>query len=177
MIPRYFLYHSKTILFFTGLFFLFTAKVQAQQPVAVPMAQPTSDSTTPIEIIFARSLRIFTPPNGTELQTLAGNAAVKQGNTILKGDSIVLNPLTGIAEVFGNVHINDADIINTYASYLKYLGKERVAYLKKNVKLTDGKGTLLTEDLEYNLATGIASYKLKVDTTCTNTFTVVRGRT
>ena len=159
MIPRYFLYHSKTILFFTGLFFLFTAKVQAQQPVAIPIAQPTSDSTTPIEIIFARSLRMFTLPNGTELQTLAGNAAVKQGNTILKGDSIVLNPLTGIAEVFGNVHINDADSVNTYASYLKYLGKERVAYLKENVKLTDGKGTLLTEDLEYNLATGIASYK------------------
>ncbi len=159
MIPRYFLYHLKTILFFTGLFFLFTVKVHAQQPVAIPMAQPASDSTTPIEIIFAKSLRMFTLPNGTALQTLAGNAAVKQGNTILKGDSIVLNPLTGIAEVFGNVHINDADSVNTYASYLKYLGKERIAYLKKNVKLTDGKGTLLTEDLEYNLATGIASYK------------------
>ncbi|RYF63316.1 MAG: hypothetical protein EOO39_28760, partial [Cytophagaceae bacterium] len=34
-----------------------------------------------------------------------------------------------------------------------------VAYLKKNVKLTDGRATLVTEDLEYNLATGIATYK------------------
>jgi lipopolysaccharide assembly outer membrane protein LptD (OstA) len=74
------------------------------------------------------------------LQTLAGNAKVKQGNTFLSGDSIVLNPATSIAEVFGHVHINDADTVNTYASYLKYLGKERIAYLKKNVKLTDGKG-------------------------------------
>ncbi len=157
MKQRYFLYYFKTILFTTGLFFLSSAT--AQQPLPLPVNQPTSDSTTPITIIFARSLRMFTLPNGTELQTLAGNAAVKQGNTILKGDSIVLNPSTGIAEVFGNVHINDADSVNTYASYLKYLGKERIAYLKKNVKLTDGKGTLLTEDLEYNLATGIASYK------------------
>jgi lipopolysaccharide export system protein LptA len=157
MIPRYFLYHSKTILLLAGLFFLSTA--HAQQALPVNASTAINDTTSTIEIIFARSLRLFTLADGTELQTLAGNAAVKQGNTILKGDSIVLNPRTGIAEVFGNVHINDADTVNTYATYLKYFGKERVAYLKKNVKLTDGKGTLLTEDLEYNLATGIASYK------------------
>lgn len=89
---------------------------------------------------------------------LAGAAFVKQGNTILSGDSIVLNQHTGVAEVFGNVHINDADSVHTYAQYLKYLGNEQMAYLKKNVKLTDGKATLLTNELEYNLKTGIATY-------------------
>ena len=133
--------------------------VKAQTPAVLPTPVINTDTTRTIEILAARSLRMITLADGTELQTLAGNAAVKQGNTILKGDSIVLNPRTGIAEVFGNVHINDADTVNTYASYLKYIGKERIAYLKKNVKLTDGKGTLLTDDLEYNLATGIASYK------------------
>lgn len=97
--------------------------------------------------------------DGTTLQTLAGNAVVQQGNTILSGDSIAFNPATGIAEVFGNVHINDADSVHTYAQYLRYIGSERIAYLKKNVKLTDGKGTLYTDELEYNLATGIATYK------------------
>lgn len=96
---------------------------------------------------------------GVTLMTLAGDAAVKQGNTIIKGDSIVVNQAEGIAEVFGNVHINDADSVHTYAQYLKYLGQDRIAYLKKNVKLTDGKGVLLTDDLEYNLSTGIATYK------------------
>ena len=89
---------------------------------------------------------------------LAGDAVVKQGNTLLSGDSIVLNQLTGVAEVFGNVHINDADTVHTYAQYLKYLGNERMAYLKRNVKLTDGKAILTTNELEYNLATGIATY-------------------
>lgn len=131
----------------------------AQTPAVLPTPVINADTTRTIEILSARSLRMITLADGTELQTLAGNAAVKQGNTILKGDSIVLNPRTGIAEVFGNVHINDADTVNTYASYLKYIGKERIAFLKKNVKLTDGKGTLLTDDLEYNLATGIANYK------------------
>ena len=90
---------------------------------------------------------------------LIGDAIVKQANTTLYGDSIALNQLTSIAEVFGNVHINDNDSVNTYSQYLKYIGKDRIAYLKKNVKLTDGKATLYTDDLVYDLATGIATYK------------------
>ncbi len=132
---------------------------KAQTPAVLPTPVVNTDTTRTIEIIGSNNLRMITLKDGTALQTLAGNARVKQGNTILRGDSIVLNPATGIAEVFGNVHINDADTVNTYAQYLKYIGNERIAYLKKNVKLTDGKGSLLTEDLEYNLATGIANYK------------------
>ena len=149
-----FAYGYKTFLLFAAMYFSLHAHAQINTT-----APPASDTTRTIEIVKANSLRFITLADGTELQTLAGNAQVKQGNTILSGDSIILNPLTGVAEVFGNVHINDADTVNTYASYLKYLGKERVAYLKKNVKLTDGKGTLLTDDLEYNLTTGIATYK------------------
>lgn len=124
-----------------------------------PAPYPTADSTRKIEILGARHLRQTELPNGDVLRTLAGNARVRQGNTYLSGDSIVLNNTTGIMEVFGNVHINDADTVNTYAQYLKYVGNERQAYLKKGVKLTDGKGTLFTDDLEYNVTTGIATYK------------------
>ena len=124
--------------------------------VAVPAPQDTSRL---IEILpGSRSMRQF-QKDSTTLITLAGNAAVKQGNTFIYGDSIVVNQLTGVAEVFGNVHINDADSVHTYAQYLKYIGKERIAYLKKSVRLTDGKGQLFTDDLEYNLSTGIATYK------------------
>lgn len=126
----------------------------AQQVVTL-----TADSTKIIQIVQARSLRQKTIDSATVLQTLAGNAIVRQGNTILHGDSIVLNQLTGIAEVFGNVHINDADTVHTYAQYLKYIGAEQVAYLKKSVRLTDGKATLTTEDLTYNIQTGIANYQ------------------
>lgn len=122
------------------------------------MDSPTADTTRPIEIIGAHSMRQITLLNGDVLQTLAGNARVKQGQTYLSGDSIVLNSRLGIAEVFGNVHINDADTINTYAQYLRYIGAERIAYLKQNVKLTDGRGTILTNNLEYNLQTGMATY-------------------
>ncbi len=119
----------------------------------------SNDTIRKIEIIKANDLRQITLGDGQVIETLAGSAIVKQGNTILSGDSIVLNKLLGIAEVFGHVHINDADTVNTYSDYLKYIGNEQVAYLKKSVKLTDGKATLTTNDLIYDLRTGIATYQ------------------
>lgn len=124
------------------------------------VAQTTPiDSINKIYILNGNSIRFITVDDSTNLKTIAGNAIVKQGNTKLSGDSIVINERTNIAEVFGHVHINDADTVNTYADYLRYVGKERVAYLKRNVRLTDGKASLTTNDLVYNVATGIATYQ------------------
>ena len=61
-------------------------------------------------------------------------------------------------EAFGHVHINDNDSIDTYSDYLRYYGNDKKAYLKGNVKLTDGKGTLTTPDLDYDLNTHIGIY-------------------
>lgn len=141
----------KIFLFFA--FLLAACSGFAQTPVMA-----TTDTTKLIQIIRANNFRQKKIDSVTTLVMLAGDAVVKQGNTTLSGDSIVLNQLTGVAEVFGNVHINDADTVNTYAQYVKYIGNERMAYLKKNVKLTDGKAVLNTNELEYNLATGIAKY-------------------
>jgi lipopolysaccharide export system protein LptA len=123
------------------------------------VAQITAlDSATKIIIISFNSLRSISLDDSTNIRTLAGNAKVSQGKTILSGDSIAINSRTNIAEVFGHVHINDADTVNTYAEYLRYVGKERIAYLKRNVRLSDGKASLVTNDLVYNVATGIATY-------------------
>ena len=136
---------------------LFLSVVQTIAAQVQP-APATDTSSRLIQIIRANSFRQKKIDSATTLITLAGDAVVKQGNTTISGDSIVVNQLTGIAEVFGNVHINDADTVNTYAQYLKYVGNERIAYLQKNVKLTDGKAVLTTNELEYNLQTGIAKY-------------------
>src|SRR6476661_2196443 len=138
----------RSLIFFVA-FFLAPSFIIAQ----------AGDTSKVIQIINARSMRMRTQSDGTALQMLAGNAMVRQGNTLLSGDSIAFSPATGIAEVFGNVHINDADTVHTYAQYLRYVGTERIAYLKRNVKFTDGRGTLYTDELEYNLQTGIANYR------------------
>src|SRR5690606_17662330 len=101
------------------------SKVQAQ---IVP-----TDTSKIIQIISGNTMRQNQIDSATTLTTLAGKAVVRQGNTTISGDSIAVNLATGVAEVFGNVHINDADSVHTYAQYLKYLGQQRIAYLKRNV--------------------------------------------
>jgi lipopolysaccharide export system protein LptA len=147
--------------FTSSLFLLVTLLVfgealHAQQPVA-PV--PTQDTTRVIQIIRARSLREKTIDSVNTIETAAGDAVIQEGKTITYCDSVVISRPSNIVEAFGNIHINDNDSIHTYAQSLRYIGGERIAYLKKNVRLTDKKGTLYTDDLEYNLRTGIANYK------------------
>ncbi len=93
-----------------------------------------------------------------DFQSLAGHVVVKQEKTLFYADSAIINTFDNTLEAFGNIHINDADSVQTYAQYLKYLGKEKKAFLKKKVKLTDGQGVLTTEELEYDVTAKIGTY-------------------
>ena len=110
-----------------------------------------------ITIISADRYNFQDIDTGSRFVSLAGHAIVQQENTIFSADSIVLNQKQNTLEALGNIHINDADSIHTYSQYLRYVGKEKKAYLSKQVKLTDGKGVLTTNDLVYDvqLKTGI----------------------
>lgn len=113
-----------------------------------------------VEILSGTQRQIYRKlPDGTELQILAGTVRLKQGNSLFYCDSCVINSNANVFEAFGNVHINDDDTANIYAGYLRYLTDKKYAYLKRNVKLTDGHGTLTTNDLEYDLVSSIGTYK------------------
>ena len=122
------------------------------------MPKDTSRQGKMIMIISADRENFQQIDSVTQVLSLAGKAKVQQDKTIFEADSIVLNQLANILEAFGNVHINDNDSINTYSQYLKYVGKEKKAYLNKKVKLTDGKGVLTTEELVYDEQTKIGIY-------------------
>ncbi len=111
-----------------------------------------------IDIVIADRLTSQKIDGVGDFLSLAGNVRLKQGKTLFYCDSVVINQSANTMEAFGNVHINDADSIHTYAQYLKYLGTEKKATLRRQVKLTDGKAVLTTNDLEYNTATKIGNY-------------------
>ena len=119
----------------------------------------TSDTVRLVEILpGARKLEFRKIDDSTQLQILAGNVRLKQGTTLFYCDSCIINNRIGIFEAFGNIHINDADTSHTYADYLRYIIDKKTAYLTGNVKLTDGKGTLTTPELEYDINTKIGIY-------------------
>jgi lipopolysaccharide export system protein LptA len=142
---------KQRLIVFLALFLtLFSAKAQT----------PVGDSLQAVEIKAPTQRQKYQKlPDGTEIHTLAGTVRVRQGTTIFTCDSMVINLGTKIMEAFGKVHINDTDTAHVYANYLKYLIDTRYAYLNGNVRLTDGHGTLTTNNLEYDVATKVGTYK------------------
>ena len=150
---------------YSKLFFILILAGLILEPV-VSFSQvttpPTSstDSLLTIEILpGVRKLEFRKTDDSTQLQILAGNVALKQGTTFFYSDSCVINNRNNTFEAWGRVHINDADTTNIYSNHLRYLIEKKIAYLDGAVRLTDGKGTLTTPDLEYDMSTSIGIYK------------------
>jgi lipopolysaccharide export system protein LptA len=133
-----------------------SSNLQAQVSAA---QQPGSDTVRIIQILQGKSLREKMIDALTTLKTIAGDVILKEGLTLFYCDSATINSSTNVLEAFGRVHINQNDSIHTYSQYLRYVGADRVAFLKKDVRLTDRKGTLYTQELEYDLKSGVGNYK------------------
>lgn len=121
----------------------------------------TQDTSQRVQILnYTKQLTFQTVDDTTKLTIIAGDVTLRQGRTLFYADSCVINNNTNIFEAWGRqVHINDSDTANIYSNHLRYLMKQKIAYLDGNVKLTDGKGVLTTPDLEYNMETNIGIYK------------------
>ncbi|WP_158638396.1 OstA-like protein [Panacibacter ginsenosidivorans] len=123
--------------------------------------QPGITDTTAkkqINILHADKISYKKVDSLNEYQILVGHVAVQQEKTLFYCDSASINTKSNILEAFGKVHINDNDSLHIYSDYLKYLGKEKKATLTGKVSLTDGKGTLTTSKLDYDLNTHIGNY-------------------
>ena len=142
------------ILTYFLLLFGTASVVQAQRP-----AQDTGKQEGKrITIIWADKANLSYVDSMHKFQSLVGKAHVLQDKTHFYADSMIYNEVDNSLEAFGNIHINDADSVHTYSQYLRYLGKEKKAYLSKKVRLTDGKGELTTEELEYDVTVKIGTY-------------------
>ncbi|HYE53266.1 MAG TPA: OstA-like protein [Chitinophagaceae bacterium] len=135
---------------------LWSLSTQAQRPVEIT---PVTDTVQVIDIIHADRLGFSKRDTANVIQYGAGKVMARQGTTLFYADSAVINQRTRIFEAFGNVHINDNDSTHTYSQYLRYYFDKKFAVLQKNVRLTDGKSTLTTNELEYDLNQKVGVYK------------------
>ncbi len=151
--------HIKTFygLFVCGL--LLAAIISPAQVVTPTAAAPSEDSLLTVYILPGVRKLEFRKVDTVQLTILAGNVKLKQGTSLFYCDSCVINNNNKTFEAWGKVHINDADTTNIYSNHLRYLIDRRLAFLDGAVRLTDGKGTLTTPDLEYDMTTNIGIYK------------------
>lgn len=110
-----------------------------------------------IEIKSAKKLKGGTF-EGKKVNKLIGNVKLKHHKTVMWSDSAYFidkeNRLIG----FGHVRVK-SDKMTVTGDYLDYDGKTKVAIVRKNVRLVDGKDmTLTTDNLNYAFSSGVASY-------------------
>ncbi|MFT4093796.1 MAG: OstA-like protein [Niabella sp.] len=112
-----------------------------------------------IKVINANTLSLQKENDSTNLTVLEGDVILQQGKTIFKADKAIKNDRLNTFEAWGHVHINDADTTHIYSDHLKYFGTPQIANLDGNVRLTDGKATLTTPSMVYNMNTNMGTYK------------------
>lgn len=89
---------------------------------------------------------------------LVGDVELEQEGNLMYCDSAYLNVETNNVEAFGNVYIKQPDGTEASSDYLKYTGNTRMAYMRGNVSLTDGKDNLWSEEVTYNMKTKVGTY-------------------
>ncbi len=96
--------------------------------------------------------------DSVDIQSLFGHVKLQSEKTIFYTDSLAMNHKDNFIEAFGHVHINDNDSTDIYSDYMKYFVDTKNIIFQKNVELKDGKGTLSTEELHYDMNMHIGDY-------------------
>lgn len=110
-----------------------------------------------ITIINSRFGSYFKTDSG-EYNKFTGDVILQQGTDTLYCDSAYQNSTTKNFEAFSNVKIAQQDGTQGTSDYLKYTADKKLAFMRGNVHLTDGKNKLNCEELTYDLGTKTAIY-------------------
>ncbi len=131
--------------------------LQSFAQIAVPFKSKSDDSTQTIFIWHSDTLRELRK-DSVAIQSLFGHVKLQSDKTFFYTDSLAMNHKDNIIEAFGNVHINDKDSTDIYSDYMKYYVDTKYIIFQKNVSLKDGKGTLSTDELHYDMNMHIGDY-------------------
>jgi lipopolysaccharide export system protein LptA len=131
--------------------------IQSFAQIAVPFKSKTDDSTHTVYIWHSDTLREL-HKDSIAIQSLFGNVKLQSDKTFFYTDSLAMNHKDNYIEAFGHVHINDKDSTDIYSDYMKYYVDTKKIIFQKNVELKDGKGTLSTDELHYDMNMHIGDY-------------------
>jgi lipopolysaccharide export system protein LptA len=126
-------------------------------PATIFAQKKDSSGKVTVNIVKMESL-IFNKTDSGEFNRLIGGVVLQQGTDTLYCDSAYQNTTTKNFEAFSNVKIAQQNGTQGKSDYLKYTSAQKLAYMRGNVSLTDGKNNLKTEELTYDLGTKIGTY-------------------
>ena len=150
----------KQFLILFGFLFLGITAI-GQRPTSSFPSSPSSGEnqdtdTSKVEIIYADHL-IGRLDGNLRVKTLVGRVRLKQDDVKMRCDSAVI--MGNDVSAYGNVQIEQGDSVKIFADSAYYFGDARESILIGKTVLTDGKATLYTDRLDYDMNTKIAIYK------------------
>lgn len=110
-----------------------------------------------IKITHADSVVGFNDAN-RKYQSLLGAVGIEHDGVVMTCDSAHFFQDKNMVEAFSNVHISKANGTNAMGNYIRYTGDNNTAFMQGAVQIIDGKNTLQTEELTYNIKTKIGKY-------------------
>jgi len=122
------------------------------------LAQTADTSNKDKVVIENTSTFISIQTDSGIVQKFLLNVRIKHGDSYMYCDSAYLYSKTNNLEAFSNVRIDQPGGTEAKSDYMRYTSKTKVAYMKGNVSLTDGKGKLNCEELTYSLSDKNGTY-------------------
>jgi lipopolysaccharide export system protein LptA len=113
------------------------------------IAQEQPKEKKKVELIHALSLRY--DADIADVKRLIGDVIFRHNTTYMFCDSAYFYEGENYIEAFGNIHINQNDTVHIWGKKLIYNGDDRYAELHDTVVMEDGKMTLFTNHLNYDM--------------------------
>ncbi len=115
-----------------------------------------------IEIINSDILSV-NEIQGPDVQILVGNVILKHDSALMYCDSAYYDSKQNNFKAFGNIHVESPtedmmDTVHMWGESLDYIGKDKIAQVRKNVVLQKDSMILYTNDLDYDIAEDIGKY-------------------
>lgn len=121
-----------------------------------PLQLVWGQRVTTLEILNA-DLTAYDVQIGGDARKLLGNVRLKHDDVVMTCDSAYFYPPSSV-DAFSRVRVQQGDTLTLTGDLAFYNGITRIARVRNNVKLVNRDITLLTDSLNYNRNTGVASY-------------------
>ena len=118
----------------------------------------TNDSSKNVNIDLTAKTVVYFKTDTAEYHKFIGDAVFIQGTDTLYCDSLYQHNTTKNIEAFGDVKIHQLGGTKAQSDYLRYTSGTKLAYMRNNVSLTDGKNNLKCTELTYDLGTKTGVY-------------------
>ncbi len=142
---------------FLSLLVAFVFGTTALGSHSVPQEELVPKKKTKIFLEHANLLS-FDKNLNAEAQVLSGEVCFRHDSSFMYCDSAYFFEQSNSLEAFGNVRMEQGDTLFVYGDHLFYDGNERIAYLRKNVRMENGQVTLFTDSLNYERIPNIGYY-------------------